>query len=491
MATKAQILSDFSLLPLSVLERLDKYKNYIIIPEEDLLVNATMSSMVDKALLIADASFPEWTDRSKSDFGRYLVELIGLFSEKDFYYINAFAKESLVRKMNVYSNAFMRSIELGYTPAYCKAATVSIDATFSASTLSTAYLPGDLSIQIGNYSFINYYSFTIPANASPTTITLLLKEGSLVTENFSFNGYRIDLRTPRIDVASIKVYLDTLLWTRINVFGQSDASSKHYMVLPEEDGSATIFFGENGFGFTPSPLSNFNIQYIQCNGVLPNGITSTPTIEKSLSDRPCTIVVQNSATSGGITAETLADIKNNCLNFFVTQNVLNNTSTVKKWLDSQTLIRTSYVYCMGSYVYFYVQPKDGSVASGTLLTSLENLATPLINDGYSIHGLTTTYITCSGVSIDIYALKGFDMTNISAIAKSLIVDYTDPAVLGDYGKGFILADVEYLLKSNILGLQNAIFSVVNGSPAANMVLNPHEMLNKLASSNITITTHEV
>ena len=80
--TKEQLLAYFKTLDVATLERLQKYSKLLIIPDEDLLVNATMSQMVEKAHSLADTLFPEWTDRSKSDFGEFLVELFALFSEK-------------------------------------------------------------------------------------------------------------------------------------------------------------------------------------------------------------------------------------------------------------------------------------------------------------------------------------------------------------------------------------------------------------------------
>ena len=44
--TKEQLLQYFQGLDVSVLEKLQKYSKMLIIPDEDLLVNATMSQMV-------------------------------------------------------------------------------------------------------------------------------------------------------------------------------------------------------------------------------------------------------------------------------------------------------------------------------------------------------------------------------------------------------------------------------------------------------------
>ena len=145
--TKEQLLQYFKGLDIATLEKLQKYSNLLIIPDEDLLVNATMSQMVDKAHSLADSLFPEWTDRSKSDFGEFLVELFALFSEKDFWYINAFANEGILRKMRSYSNAFSKASSMGYQPITCKGAESNFNVTFSAGE-DTSYEKGDLVIDV-------------------------------------------------------------------------------------------------------------------------------------------------------------------------------------------------------------------------------------------------------------------------------------------------------------------------------------------------------
>lgn len=133
MATnKEQLLQYFRGLDISVLEKLQKYSKLLIIPDEDLLVNVTMSQMVDKAHSLADALFPEWTDRSKSDFGEFLVELFAFFSEKDFWYINAFANEGILSKMRSYSGAFSKAASMGYSAVTCKGSECNFSVSFEA-----------------------------------------------------------------------------------------------------------------------------------------------------------------------------------------------------------------------------------------------------------------------------------------------------------------------------------------------------------------------
>lgn len=192
--------------------------------------------MVDKAHLLADSLFPEWTDRSKSDFGEFLVELFALFSEKDFWYINAFANESILRKAHSYSNVFAQVSALGYTPTLCKGATATFSLTFAAGNAAT-YKRGDLTVMVGDIPFTNDEDFNVPAEE--TTLTLLLHAGTFTSEDITFNGNNIFIRQKNIDVDSVFVQINNVEYTRVGTFGESDSDSTHFMVLPEEDGSVS------------------------------------------------------------------------------------------------------------------------------------------------------------------------------------------------------------------------------------------------------------
>ena len=233
--TKEQLLAYFRGLDTATLEKLKKYSELLIIPDEDLLVNATMSQMVEKAHDLADSLFPEWTDRSKSDFGEFLVELFALFSEKDFWYINAFANEGILRKMRSYSNAFSKASSMGYQPTTCKAAQCNFSVTFKAGE-SIRYERGDLIVDVNGIEFTNDDAFTLEKSAAELSKVLTLHEGKHIAEDVTYNGYNVLIRKSNIDIDSIVVTIDNIVYTRVSNFGFSSADSTHYMVFPEEDG---------------------------------------------------------------------------------------------------------------------------------------------------------------------------------------------------------------------------------------------------------------
>jgi hypothetical protein len=496
MTEKEQIVTDLALLPLDTLRRLKKYSEYMLIPDEDLLTTVNMTQMFDKAMTLADTYFPEWTDRTEGDFGRFLVELFCLFSEKDFYYINGFASESLLSKASIYSNIFTKAVELGYSPGLCRAATVLFNITFAPSPTPFTYNRGEIVIEILSANFastkvVNLQPVTVANSVTPLTIPVTMYEGEVESLTESFNGYRIDIRKPMIDISSLVVVKDSLPWTRVPVFGQSQAQSLHYMALPEEDGKVAIFFGEDGYGFRPTLGDTFEISYLKCKGSAANTVTGTAGVNRSSPSRPITNIVQVNSISGGTDPESGASIKNNAINYFSTKFVVNNSEAVVRWLNAQPEVKISYAYAQGNNVYFRVQPKDGTIANATLLTTLENRITPFLTNGYTAAGFATTYIDVSPITVSLYHLNGVDVPNMIELAKSLIEDYTNPVILGKYGRGFILTDLDFLLKSKIPLLQNVVFNIVQGNPAASIQITPAALLKKVPTTSITIQTYVV
>ncbi len=496
MPTKPEVLAELSLLPLDTLIRIQKYAEYSAIPEEDLLVNVTMSQMVEKALALADQHFPEWTDRSSSDFGKFIIELVGLFSEKDFYYINAFASESFLSKMNVYSDAFIKSIELGYSPVLCKASEITFDVTFGASVSAFTYPRGGLSIALTgtSYKFTNKDPFTVPISGINVTVPLTLHEGEYLSDTQIFNGFRCDIRRSKIDVSSVIVEVDGVVWDRVNNFGQSGATSKHYMVLPEANGTASIYFGEDNFGYRPAVGSSIKATFLKGSGSEANGLSGAGTVSKQSTGRPTVSVINTSASANGTNPEDLDSIKNNAINFFSSKFTANNVTEAERWLLLQPEVKLAKVICQGANVYYRVHPVESPTPVWPIIqtsplvldTDLSTRITPYVNGGYLATALPTTYVAITSLAIEVYFLQGFNQQNILDLVKSFIADYTDPLVLGSYGKDFIKTDIEFLCKSRIEGLQNLVFTDINGGTADITVL-PYELLEKIDTNIITLT----
>lgn len=490
MPTKQDILDELALLPLSKLEVLQKYQQYLIIPTEDLLVNVTMQQMVTKAHEYADVFFPEWTDRSASDFGQFLVELFGVFSEKDFWYVNAFANQALLTKMSVYSIAFTRAVELGYRPVRATSATATFSLIFNDGAYYN-YATGGIIVEVNGTKFTNTSIISVPTTVNNYTLATTLTQGSYNNETYSFNGRSVDLRKANIDPRYIEVTVEGVSWTRVEVFGASGPTSTHFMVIPEEDGKCSIFFGEDDYGKKPTVGSLIEVKYLTCDASLGSIPQDTATINTSSSNRPLNAVTMSTASTGGFDPSTLAQLKQEALTFFnYRQSCLNEASTVA-WLKAQPEVSKAYVAIAGTNVFFFFRNKQGDAPTLTEISDVTTRIDPLVSNGFNALYTATVTEDVATIDVDFFYLAGYDPSEIESVGKQLIQDFTNPAVLADYGVAFDLSEVSLLLRSKIPGLNNVTFNTVAGLAAANIPCATSHIMQKIALGDITVNMIQV
>lgn len=448
-----------------MLQKLERYSEFLIIPDENLLTDTTMIQLVDRAHELADTLFPEWTDRSKSDFGEFLVELFAVFSEKDFWYINAFANEGILRKMRLYSNAFSQASALGYYPTLCRSSEAVFSITFAAGDEVT-YGIGDLVINVAGTKFTNDVAVTIPAQNSPRTVSMLLREGTYYYEDVPFNGFNIMLRKKNIDVNSIMVTIDELTWERVPNFGMSGNNSAHFMVLPEEDGSCTIYFGDHGFGMKPALGKSVRVGYRRCKGADGNVPYNEATVYSDLPSRSVTAVEMQGDAQYGVYAESLTSIKEKAPLYFYTKRAAINEEVSESILNSFSFIYQSKVWRAGGEVHYKVIPTSGlpDLVSSEI-SLLQQDFHPYIMLGFTPVYETNTYkdlLTCinpntSKMKVTLYMVRGSDLEGAGVIARQIMDDITNPLISAKYGKGFVRSEVIALMMGNITGLQNVTF----------------------------------
>lgn len=500
--TKEQLLQYFRDLDISTLEKLQKYSKMLIIPDEDLLVNATMSQMVEKAHSLADSLFPEWTDRSKSDFGEFLVELFALFSEKDFWYINAFANEGILRKMRSYSNAFSKASSMGYQPVTCKGATCDFNVTFVAGE-AIRYERGDLVVDVNGIKFTNDDSFEVSKSAAESSQVLLLHEGTHVAEDVTYNGYNILIRKANIDIDSIIVTIDNVIYTQVKNFGYSSSDSTHFMVLPEEDGSCSIYFGSNGFGVQPSIGKSVRVEYRTCQGSDGNTEIAITEINDSLSDREAISASMITAAEGGVYAETLTSIKERTPLFFNTKRAAINEVVAQDIINSFSFVHKSKVTVIGREVVYRIIPTSGYLEpTSAELATIEEEFHPYVMAGYVGSYATNTYKnlmvaanpSATKIILDVIILSGYNAATIENSLRQIMEDITNPLVSAEYGGSFVKTDTDILMRSRVSGVQSVTFKIQVGTQEqimSDVTLGETEIFRKIDQDNLIVRTNVV
>lgn len=500
MANKEQLLQYFQTLSVPTLEKLEKYSKLLIIPDEDLLVNATMSQMVAKAHDLADVYFPDWTDRSKSDFGEFLVELFAIFSEKDFWYINAFANEGILRKMRSYGNAFSKVSSMGYRPVTCKGSVGTFNVTFGAGEELT-YLKGDLVVDVKGTRFTNDTPFTLPTSATTTSLQLELHEGEQMAEDVTYNGYSVFIRKANIDLDSVAVFVDNTEYTRVANFGLSSNNSTHFMIIPEEDGSVNVYFGENGFGAQPEMGRSIRVEYRLCHGVKGNIGLSLVEVNSSLDSRPAISSSMVTTPRGGLDAETLTSIRERAPLYFTTKRSAINEVVSQDIINSFSFVQKSKVIVIGRNVTYRIIPTSGSKEPNEdELAEIENEFHPYLMAGYTgVHSPNdyvdlVTAVDADSIVLDVIVLKGYTPSSVEESIRQIMDDITNPLVRADYGGKFSKTETDVIIRSSVAGVQNVSFRISKDgveSPMDDVVLGDNEIFTPISQDKLTIRINVV
>ena len=499
-STKESLIRYFSALDVATLEKLKKYSQLLIIPDEELLTNATMTQMVSKAHDLADALFPEWTDRSKSDFGEFLVELFALYSEKDFWYINAFANEGIFRKMRSYSNAFSKASSLGYQPTTCKGSSANFSIAFAKGE-RTIYGRGELVITANGKDFSNDTPFTLETSAGELTKTLTLNEGKQVAEDATYNGYSIFLSRENIDVDSIAITIDNVSYIRVRNFGDSGKDSRHFMVLPEENGACSIYFGKDNFGVQPSLGKTITVEYRTCHGSEGNVGIDVAQVTEDNDTRKAIVATMLTNATNGCYAESLTSIKEKAPATFAYRRAAVNSSTAQTILNSYPFVHQSRVWSLGTDVYYSVIPESGKLepTEAEKKYMMENFEPCLMlgftgNQTNNIYVDMHNYIGADKIILDVVISVGYDQTTIEEGVRQVMDDITNPLIGATYGQMFNKAELDVQIRSEVAGVQSVSFKQLVGSAESvieDFSIGENEIFHKINQSKLTIRINAI
>lgn len=498
--TKESLIRYFSTLDVSTLEKLQNYSTLLIIPDEDLLTNATMTQMVSKAHTLADALFPEWTDRSKSDFGEFLVELFALYSEKDFWYINAFANEGIFRKMRSYSNAFSKASSLGYQPTTCKGSSADFSVTFEKGD-KLIYKRGELVINVHGMDFSNDKDITIEGSADYLTKNLTLSEGKQVSEDVTYNGYSIFLSKDNIDIDSISITIDNIAYTRVKNFGDSGKASHHFIVLPEENGACSIYFGKDNFGIQPSLGKIITVEYRTCHGSDGNVDIDVATVTDSNDIRKATLATMLTNSTNGCFGESLTSIKEHAPATFAYKRSAINAITSQTILNSYPFVHQSKVWSIGTDVYYSIIPESGSVEPNDSEKKYmrENFEPCLMlgftgNQIENIYVDIYKYLIIDKIILDVVISAGYDRTTIEGGIRNVMESITNPLIGATYGQTFSKAAIDIQIRSEVAGVQSVSFKKLVGSTEEvieDFTIGENEIFSKIDQSKLIIRINAI
>ena len=486
MATRKETLQKFNLYSTEVLEKLVVIADSIITPMEGQLTSVDYASMVDLVFKndgLADTYFPAWTDRSDSDFGRLLVELFCLFSDKDFFYINHYFKEAFGLTCEIYSNLVIKAISNGYTPPKNAAASGNFTLVMNASLTDEIVPRGAISIgipKIPQFNFVND-EFTVSTSTTQATYVVPFRNGEIKTSSGNFNGRSIVITDKLVVDGSIILNIAGNVWTEVASFTlDSTTADKVFMVLYNDKGQAEIRFSKGGYGAFPTTNSIYSVEYLVGGGIAGNILSNTLT-DKIADASVCKVAsFKQTATSGGSNLQSLEQLRASYLSHQTSLGVIRTKNDAELKARELTFVHNAKGESVSNYLFLYVVPVTGMTFSDSQLQEIEAFLLPLMNM-YTGLSLATPIYSAITLKVNLYLLDSISKTGARAVASEVIEDYLSPNIDGDFLKGLNLYDLASLLKTRIFGLQNVDFDEAYKGIGS---LNP-------TTTNITVDNHEL
>lgn len=498
-ATKQELVRQVSLLPIDTIQKLLNYANLIMIPDENLVSSVTMKQLVDKAHELANIYFPEWTDRSKSDFGEFLVELFAIFSEKDFWYINAFANESILQKMRSYSNAYMKAISMGYKPQTITPASMTAKISFRSGKFDETIPIGGIILSVGSKQFFNNKVYNLSQLAN--YLNMDFSEGTHNTDSFIFNGYNIFIKRQNVNPKTIEVYIDGAAWERVDNFANASKDSKQFMVIPEDDSSVVIYFGTNGVGKTPDLGASISVTYDICSGSKGNiDYTAEYSLLSSATTREATLDNVVVYPKGGTDSDSLQQLVASAQQYNYNHGAVINVATGEAMLNSYNFVYQSKIVATGLSLVYYIIPYNFTQPTDSQKSFLAKNFEPRVLMGYSIKLQDNNYVgllnelKATKIRISLYVQNGYSKDAVKSQAVSILQDFTNPLAKATYGGSFKKSEVDSYMRSEIPGLTKATFQAYVNNNYVNfndVTLNETQIFATLDSSLIETIAYDV
>ena len=369
--------------------------------------------------------------------------------------------DSAVKRGSVVSHASM----LGYVPRSAKSATAKINVLVTLNNSSTSDIltigansPFTASLNGKTYKFYTTADHNAKRSSNGTYEfnDVEIAEGVLYNLEQVYNGSYYEtfkLKGKNIDTSSIKVEVRenvdsnrVTVYTRAENILQIDNESTVYFLKETPDGSYEIQFGTGMLG---KPLVTGNvvrIRYLTCSANEPNGIG----VFTYQGDMPSGAIVKVSCAeraSGGTTAESIDEIRNNAPRNFATQNrcitaedyktvVLShfsNAKSVKAW-GGQDEVPPQY-----GKVFISVIPKGdranlSDLEKETILSDIINPRKPLTT---AVEIVDASMIRLK-LSTTVYYKKNsttYNKSDIENVVRNTIMNFGEQN-LGNFGDMF-------------------------------------------------------
>ena len=461
--------------------------------------SAIVQMMLDSAVVL----FPEWTNRTSSDFGVVLIELFAYPFDVLNFYVDRVANESFLATATQRTSVLALAAQLNYTPNGSQASTAVLSLTLPGAAVLTipagTEFSGGLDSNGDPLIFTSDSDVVVPGSGGPQTITVDVTQGAVVDMEllgtscgFVNTTYTL-ADTPVIDGSLTVFVIESLLtgyiaWSPIAHLLDAGPTDNVYSTSLDTFGGITITFGDGINGRIPPNSSVVRASYRTGGGaesnVVPHSIDEIvdPTDLFAASGGTLTsltgVSVDNpTAATGGADPESTESIRTNAP---LQLTALERAITMKDFRALAVRLpgvakanATAVVY---TNVVVYIAPAGGGTPSGPLLTAVEDYFGPDV----CLPGVVVTADAPTYVGIDItasvavapqYSQASTTNTVNAAINALLSFDNTDFAQRVNLSQVFH----QIMAVSGVYYLNITLLARSGGSGAADVVMAANEI----------------
>ena len=458
---RSDLLNEFNRFSDSTLEKLITIGDSIISPMDSELTSVDFASMVDQVFRsggLADRYYPEWTDRSKSDFGRLLVEIFATFSDKDFFYINHYSRESFASTAEEYRSLYHKALDQGFKPDSNISSTGNVELIFSEG--ATEVVPrGAITLGIQDLPSMTYINeeFTLDESSIDKNVTVAFRHGKLQTEQTYFDGHSIVIDFDNVVSNSIELVIEGNTWSEASSFHDGDGSMQHFMVFYDETGRAEIIFAKSLLGARPVEGQLCEISFITGGGYAGD-------IEAGVLNR----IIQNQSVrnlesftqfemTGGNDQASLETLRHIIIGKERTQNRVVIPKDVQDACRELSFVQDSYSEAVLFFSYVYILTTSGEPITESQKQLVKDKIEPLLLDGFRLTVSPPLFVPIT-MEITIYLLPNVNRSGAAIIAQQIVDEFLSPLGDNSFGDGVNRSLLQSKILNRLTGSQNVIFN---------------------------------
>lgn len=279
--------------------------------------------------------------------------LLDILAYNTFYnnmYLNAASNEMFLDTAVQRTNVVAHAAPLGYIPrSFTSARVVGEIVVTPNNTPTTNFLTLSdqtlflTKIENRNYKFQNFGNVLLEYDGSVFRGKVTLYEGNKYQFNYNVNLQDKDQRfvIPSSDIDLDLIKVGVIRDSKYTEYVKSDsivnvvATSKCYWVREDDNGKYEVTFGDGIFGEPVSQGDVVVLEYLICNGAIPNGAEDFE-CQVSIGGYPNVVFNPEGSASGGSVSEDIESVRTNATRYFETQN------RAVTWADYESLLMKEF-----------------------------------------------------------------------------------------------------------------------------------------------------